>query len=64
MHVLIVVKAGRGDVVRGSEETASKITFLQWKDPSPIDVRYFGISTGNGYNGTWIFDDDIREFNA
>jgi len=28
--------------------------FLKWKDPQPFDVRYYGISTGNGATGSWI----------
>jgi len=28
--------------------------FLKWKDPQPFDVRYYGISTGDGATGSWI----------
>lgn len=28
--------------------------FLKWKDPKPIDFRYYGISTGWGATGSWL----------
>jgi hypothetical protein len=29
-------------------------SFLKWKDPEPLDVHYYGISTGYGWTGSWI----------
>ncbi|XP_046662124.1 uncharacterized protein LOC124355168 isoform X2 [Homalodisca vitripennis] len=30
--------------------------FLTWTDPSPINVAFFGVSTGYGASGEWVID--------
>ena len=37
--------------------------FLRWQDPQPFDVRFYGISTGWGANGSWITGERVNIVN-
>jgi hypothetical protein len=51
------IRWGDGLVEVGKEKEVTP--FLQWQDPEPFAVRYYGFCTGHGATGSWFTGEGV-----